>query len=105
MRYFSINLYITTEFKHTVMKRTFLLLSSAVLLSSCGATMRTMSGATSNQLIKQVSVEQGCPKDEIKVLDKQQAAGNATYALDVCGKRMVYKQVGSVFMESSKSPL
>jgi hypothetical protein len=65
--------------------------------------MRTASGATINNLKEQVSIEQGCDIDKIELLEKQQAAGNATYALDVCGKRMVYKQVGSVFMESGKA--
>tara|TARA_R100000306_G_C4354475_1_gene131917 strand:- start:812 stop:1084 length:273 start_codon:yes stop_codon:yes gene_type:complete len=83
--------------------RKFTILLFAIALTSCGASMRTMSGATINNLKKQVSIEQGCDVDKIELLEKQQAAGNATYALDVCGKRMVYKQVGSVFMEASKA--
>jgi hypothetical protein len=81
----------------------FTLLLFAIALSSCGASMRTMSGATINNLKKQVSIEQGCDIDKIAILEKQQASGNATYALDVCGKRMVYKQVGSIFMEAAKA--
>ena len=42
-------------------------------------------------------------KEEIKILDKVKTTGNATYSLDVCGKRMVYKQIGSVLMEASKA--
>jgi hypothetical protein len=83
--------------------RKFTILILAIALTSCGATMRTMSGATIDNLKKQVSIEQGCSVDKIQLLEKQQAAGNATYALDVCGKRMVYKQVGSVFMEAAKA--
>jgi len=81
----------------------FTILLFLVVLTSCGSIMRTASGATINNLKEQVSIEQGCDIDKIELLEKQQAAGNATYALDVCGKRMVYKQVGSVFMESGKA--
>lgn len=83
--------------------RKFTIIIFSIALTSCGAINRTVSGSTINTLKKQVSIEQGCDIDNIELLEKQQAAGNATYALDVCGKRMVYKQVGSVFMESSKA--
>jgi len=82
--------------------RVFLFILSFAFFS-CGAGTRTIGGATSKNLIKQVSVETGCPIEKIMLLDKQQSAGNATYALDVCGNRMVYKQVGSVFLEVSKA--
>lgn len=62
-----------------------------------------MSGTTESKLIKTVSVEQGCPVENVKVIDKVKTLGNATYSLDVCGKRVVYKQIGSVFMEGSKA--
>lgn len=77
----------------------FLLISllSAISLS-CEATAKATHGTTENKLIKIVSVEQGCPVGDIKVIDK----GRGSYALDVCGKRMVYRQAGSTFMESSK---
>lgn len=84
------------------MKR-FTVLVFAIALASCGGAMRNMSGATVGNLKKQVSIEQGCAVDKIEVLDQQRSAGNATYALDVCGTRMVYKQIGSVFMESGKA--
>lgn len=84
------------------MKKIFILFL-AIGITSCGALNRTVSGATINNLKEQVAIEQGCAEEDIELLDKQQAAGNATYALDVCGKRMVYKQVGSVFMEAAKA--
>ncbi|MCG8808913.1 hypothetical protein G1K57_12290 [Tenacibaculum finnmarkense] len=83
--------------------RKITILLFAIALTSCGAAMRTMSGATINTLKKQVSIEQGCAIEKIELLEKQQAAGNATYALNVCEKRMVYKQIGSVFMEAAKA--
>lgn len=81
----------------------FTVLLFAIALTSCGGAFRSMSGTTIGSLKKQVSIEQGCDVDKIEVLDQQRSAGNATYALDVCGTRMVYKQIGSVFMESSKA--
>ena len=84
------------------MKKIFIIVL-VIGMSSCGALNRSVSGATINNLKEQVAIEQGCEEENIKLLDKQQAAGNATYALDVCGTRMVYKQVGSVFMEASKA--
>lgn len=72
-------------------------------MCSCGSVNRTMSGTTESKLIKTVSVEQGCPVENVKVIDKVKTLGNATYSLDVCGKRVVYKQIGSVFMEGSKA--
>lgn len=83
-------------------KQTSLTVVTSILLLSCGSMVRTFSGATEKNLVKQVSIEQGCPVDSIKIVDRQKSAGNATYALEGCGKRMVYSQVGSVFMESSK---
>ncbi|MDY3352412.1 hypothetical protein PG357_10535 [Riemerella anatipestifer] len=85
------------------MKNLVLVASVATMLVSCGEMNRAMFGVTEKKLIQTVSVEQGCSTENIKVLDKVVTTGNATYALDVCGKRMVYKQIGSVFMESSKA--
>ena len=76
---------------------------SILFLVSCGSVNRTMFGTTEKTLIKTVSIEQGCDKENIKVLDSNKGLHGATYSLDVCGKRMVYKQIGSVFMESSKA--
>lgn len=80
-----------------------LYLSIVAVSLSCGSAVRTMSGATEGNLKKQVSVEQGCPIEKIEILDSQKAAGNATYSIDVCGKRMVYRQIGSVFMEKGEA--
>ena len=85
------------------MKKCILLLFSVILLTSCGAINRQIFGNTESDLIKQVSIETGCASEKIKVLEKMQNFGNATYALDVCGKRMVYKQVGSVFMTAEEA--
>jgi len=81
------------------------ILTIVMLLSifSCGSVSRTVFGTTEKTLVSTVSIEQGCDKEKIKILDKTKGLHGATYALDVCGKRMVYKQVGSVFMEASQA--
>jgi len=84
------------------MKKLFLV-SAVLLLTSCGSVNRTLFGTTEKNLIKTVSIEQNCNQENIKVVDRNKGLHGATYALDVCGKRMVYKQVGSVFMEASKA--
>lgn len=85
------------------MKKVYLIFVSVILLSSCGAINRTVFGNTEKDLVKQVSIETGCSEDNIKIVEKIKNFGNATYSLDVCGKRMVYKQVGSVFMTSEQA--
>lgn len=72
-------------------------------VTSCGSLNRSMTGTTESKLIKTVSVEQGCSVENVRVIDKIRTMGNATYSLDACGKRVVYKQIGTVFMESSKA--
>jgi hypothetical protein len=78
-------------------KLSILLLTSFCI--SCGSAIRTISGTTTSAVKKQASIEYNCPMDSIKLLEKRQHAGNATYALDVCGTRRVYTQVGSVLQE------
>ncbi|MCQ4142005.1 hypothetical protein [Chryseobacterium sp. EO14] len=80
------------------MKNLLLIGSLSIVLLSCEATAKATHGATESKLIKIVSVEQGCPVENIKIIDK----GRGSYALDVCGKRMVWKQAGTTFMEASK---
>ncbi|MCQ9635151.1 hypothetical protein MP477_09325 [Chryseobacterium sp. WG23] len=84
------------------MKNLLLIGSLSIVLLSCGAITRGTTGATESKLIKIVSVEQGCPVENIKIIDKVKGMGSGSYALEVCGKRMVYKQAGTTFMESSK---
>lgn len=85
------------------MKKLFIISVYSLLLISCGAMNRKLFGNTEEDLIKQISIETGCETGKIKILEKMQNLGNATYAVDVCGKRMVYKQVGSVFMTADEA--
>lgn len=82
------------------------LLSFSILFTSCGTYMRAISGSTEKDMLKKVSLETGCSIADIKVIDKSKKAtstGNDVYVLDVCGKRMVYKHIGSVFMRDKEA--
>ncbi|TVZ26798.1 hypothetical protein JM83_1788 [Gillisia sp. Hel_I_86] len=85
------------------MKKLVYLACLGTLIWSCGSVNRTMFGTTEKTLLKTVSIEQGCDQEDIKIIDSVKGLHGATYALNVCGNRMVYKQVGSVFMESSEA--
>ena len=85
------------------MKKSFLAGFVSLILVSCGSVNRTMFGITESTLVKTVAIEQNCPSESIKILEKVKGLHGATYSLDVGGKRLVYKQVGSVFMEASKA--
>ena len=78
------------------MKKIIFISLLSVTLFSCGSVTRTVSGSTE-------SIEQNCPVGELKVVEKVKGVGQATYAIEGCGKRFVYKQMGSIFMESSKA--
>lgn len=79
-----------------------ILICLVILTSSCGGVNRAMMGTSEKDLIKQVSIEKNCSKDQIKVLDSHKTLGNATYSLMACGKKLCYSQVGSVLMECSQ---
>ena len=85
------------------MKKFLLIGYTSIALVSCGAVNRTVFGTTEETLIKTVAIEQNCPSENVKIIERVKGLHGATYALDVCGKRIVYKQVGSVFMEASKA--
>lgn len=85
------------------MKKLFLFTLLTVSLSSCGGMLRGVTGSTQNALIKQVAVETGCPQENIKIVEMSRNAGAGTFALDVCGERKIYKQIGSVFMSNEEA--
>ncbi len=89
---------------HLIMKKTLLLLGgvTTILLSSCGVTPIGQMGYSNEEVIKTVAIEQNCPKQDVKIIDKINRMGHATYSIEACGKHFVYKRVGSVLMESSK---
>lgn len=93
----------TKQLKLYKMKKAIFAVITACTIYSCGAYMRGMSGATKDNLIKTVSIEQNCPIENITIVEEVRRTGSATYALEACGKRVIYKQLGSVFMESSQA--
>lgn len=74
--------------------KTISYLSILLFLLSCGGFTRTISGTTKNDLLKQVAVENNCPRDNVTIIKKHNRAGGGTFLLDVCGKEMVYRQLG-----------
>jgi len=80
------------------MKKLFIL-ALVFAMTSCGSIIRNVSGSTAEAAKKQASVEYGCPIEKIKLIEKVVHTGNATYALDVCGTRRVYTQIGSTLQE------
>lgn len=90
--------------KKSLSKSFVLIVVLSFTFLSCGGVLtRKMFGTTEKNLIETVSIEQNCPAKNIKIIQSNKGLHGATYALDVCGKRVVYKQVGSVFMEASKT--
>lgn len=85
------------------MRKSLLLLGLSFMFLSCGSLNRTLFGTTKGTLRETVAIEQNCPKDNIKIINSVRGLHGATYAVDACGKRVIYKQVGSVFMEESTS--
>lgn len=85
------------------MKNSILFLSLFGALGSCASVVNSTQGSTEKKLIKTVSIDQNCPVDSIRITDKVKNMAHATYALEVCGKRMVYQQLGTAFMEKSKA--
>ncbi len=81
------------------MKKILILILITTFLTSCGPVYKKI---TEKKLIKTVSIEQGCPVENIKIIDKVKVRRGGTYALDVCNKRLVYKKVRGTFIESSK---
>lgn len=85
------------------MKKSLLIILGLIIISSCKSVVNATQGSTEKTLIKTVSIDQNCPVDSIRVTDKVKNMAHATYALEVCGKRMVYQQLGTAFMEKSKA--
>lgn len=85
------------------MKKLILLTVITITLSSCGGMLRGVTGSTQGALIKQVAVETGCPEEKIKIIEMSRNTGSGTFALDVCGERKIYKQIGSVFMSNEEA--
>lgn len=75
----------------------------ALAIFSCKSFVNTTQGATESKLIKTVSIDKNCPVESIKILDKVKNMAHATYALEVCGERVIYQQLGTAFMEKAQA--
>ncbi len=75
-----------------IMKNFVLTVSVLALVSSCGAKLRQVNKLTEKDLKKIVSIEKDCPVENIKVLNKVRGAYHATYTLEVCGNKTIYRQ-------------
>lgn len=53
------------------MKRILQISTLSLVLLSCGAINRNLFGATESDLIKTVAIDQGCPAENIKILESQ----------------------------------
>ncbi|MDE5483484.1 hypothetical protein KRE28_16885 [Elizabethkingia meningoseptica] len=84
------------------MKKLLFVAITTFSVASCGSLNRTFYGTTESTLIKTVAIEQNCPKENIKVVERLKGVHGATYAVEACGKRYVYKQSGSVFVEATR---
>lgn len=63
-----------------------------------------MTGATIKDMKNHVSVDNDCPIDKIILLQVSEQLGNAIYILDMCGERVKYRRVGSVFFKDGEKP-
>lgn len=61
-------------------------------------------GTTANDMKKYVSVDTGCPVEKITIISMVEELGNGIYNLDVCGTKMKYRRVGSVFYKDGENP-
>ena len=61
-------------------------------------------GATIEDLKKHISIDMGCKISEIKILDASEQLGNAIYIVCVCGKKVKYRRIGTVFFKDGEIP-
>lgn len=85
------------------MKKILFVMSVGIFITSCKSFVNATQGATETKLIKTVSIDQNCSVDSIKIIDKVKNMAHATYAIEACGKRLVYQQLGTAFMEKSQA--
>lgn len=85
------------------MKKSLLILGVVISIFSCKSFVNSSQGATEGKLIKTVSIDRNCPVDSIKIIDRVKNMAHATYALEACGERVVYQQLGTAFMEKSQA--
>lgn len=68
-----------------------LILTGIISLASCGVSQKSV--------MKTVSIEKDCPRENIKVLEKEKGMGRATYKVKACGETYIYKVIGTTISE------
>ncbi len=47
-------------------------------------------------VVQQIEFERDCPASKIKIIDEYvNRSGDSTYKVDVCGHKMIYKQIST----------
>ena len=75
------------------MKNLVLIRSLSMVLMNCGAVSRTTFGTTEKKLIQTVSVEQGCPKENIKITDNVKTFDNKWERIGNSLREIPFKQL------------
>lgn len=71
--------------------KNLLLVLGCIALTSCGV--------SSSSVRKTVAIEKNCPKENVKILQKEKRIGRGTYSVEACGKIYTYKVMGNVISE------
>lgn len=77
-----------------IIMKNLLLVLGCLVLTSCGV--------SSSSVRKTVAIEKDCPKENVKILEKEKGFGRATYSIDACGKVYTYKVIGTTISEKEK---
>ena len=81
--------------------RKMVLLALLLSLYACGSGSNTSLRSSEDRLIATVSVTENCIVGNIKIEDIIERNNETLYRVRACGKRLVYKQVGSDFVKAN----
>lgn len=86
------------------LKNLFFISLFFIIFISC-KTQQSKNDSVIRNLTNQISVETGCPVTDITLESQYRSDDgkqNETFAFSVCGKRMIYKKIGSVYLNSEE---
>lgn len=72
-----------------------------IVLNGCAS---MIGGVGESDVIKQVSFDKDCPKEQVKILKKITDMGSGSYKVQACGKTYDYRHAGTVVFEKGKGP-
>jgi hypothetical protein len=66
---------------------------------ACASTVRgdRATAALDRELVDVVAFETGCPHERIEIVDRPNAEGRRTFAVEACGREMEYQRTDAVF--------